>query len=112
MWMIHDAATGRRMNPGERLFFSGAARDPRVAEIFDAFGARQIGVGRMMATGMPMAAMANARYALGGRRRGGAKPVPGAGGGGDATIAASAPAGDPGRLGEPEHAGAGAEKAA
>jgi 2-polyprenyl-6-methoxyphenol hydroxylase-like FAD-dependent oxidoreductase len=74
MWMIHDAATGRKMNPGERLFFSGAARDPRVARIFDAFGARQIGPARMMATGMPMAALANARHALA-RRRGRTGPV-------------------------------------
>jgi 2-polyprenyl-6-methoxyphenol hydroxylase-like FAD-dependent oxidoreductase len=73
-WMIHDAASGRKLQPPERLFFSGAARDPRVAMIFDAFGARQIGPARMMATGMPLAAMANARYALG-RRRGGGRRV-------------------------------------
>ncbi|HEX4305827.1 MAG TPA: NAD(P)/FAD-dependent oxidoreductase [Solirubrobacterales bacterium] len=73
--MMLDAATGRKMNAGERLLFSGAARDPRVARIFDAFGARQIGPARMMATGMPLAAAANARYALGGRRRGDAGRV-------------------------------------
>ena len=67
-WMIHDAATGRKMQPPERLLFSGAARDPRVATIFDSFGARQIGPARMMATGMPLAALANARYALARRR--------------------------------------------
>jgi 2-polyprenyl-6-methoxyphenol hydroxylase-like FAD-dependent oxidoreductase len=64
-WMIHDAATGRKMQPPERLLFAGAARDPRVARIFDAFGSRQIGPARMMATGMPLAALANARHALG-----------------------------------------------
>ncbi len=42
-WMIHDYATGRKLQPAERLFFSGAARDPHVATIFDAFGTRQIG---------------------------------------------------------------------
>jgi menaquinone-9 beta-reductase len=68
-WMIHDYATGRKLQPPERLIFSGAARDPRVAAIFDAFGTRQIGPARMMATGMPLAAMADARCALG-RRRG------------------------------------------
>jgi len=68
-YMIHDYATGRKMQPPERLLFSAAARDPRVATIFDAFGTRQIGPARMMATGMPLAAIANARYALG-RRRG------------------------------------------
>jgi 2-polyprenyl-6-methoxyphenol hydroxylase-like FAD-dependent oxidoreductase len=68
-WMIHDYATGRKLQPPERLIFSGAARDPRVAAIFDAFGTRQIGPARMMATGIPLAAIANARYALGRRRR-------------------------------------------
>ncbi|MGH2939304.1 MAG: NAD(P)/FAD-dependent oxidoreductase [Solirubrobacterales bacterium] len=81
-YMIHDYATGRKMQPPERILFSGAARDPHVAEIFDAFGTRQIGVTRMMATGMPLAAIANARYAFG-RRRGangrGADPARGGG---------------------------------
>jgi 2-polyprenyl-6-methoxyphenol hydroxylase-like FAD-dependent oxidoreductase len=72
-YMIHDYATGRKMQPPERLLFSGAARDPHVAEIFDAFGTRQIGVTRMVATGMPLAALANARHALGRRRRHGAR---------------------------------------
>jgi 2-polyprenyl-6-methoxyphenol hydroxylase-like FAD-dependent oxidoreductase len=79
-WMIHDYATGRKMQPPERLLFSGAARDPRAAAIFDSFGARQIGPARMMATGVPMAALANARHALG-RRRGGPEPLAGAGAG-------------------------------
>jgi flavin-dependent dehydrogenase len=67
-WMIHDYATGRKLQPPERLLFSGAARDPRAAAIFDAFGTRQIGATRMIATGVPLALMANARYALGRRR--------------------------------------------
>ncbi len=70
-YMIHDYATGRKMQLPERLIFSGATRDPHVAEIFDAFGARQIGFTRLAATGMPLAAIANARHALG-RRRGAA----------------------------------------
>ncbi len=102
-WMIHDTSTGRKMQPPERLLFSGAARDPRVATIFDAFGARQIGPARMMATGMPLAAIANARYAVG-RRRGGGEPA------GDAARAAeptaSGAGGVPGR--EPERPGAAA----
>jgi 2-polyprenyl-6-methoxyphenol hydroxylase-like FAD-dependent oxidoreductase len=77
-WMIHDYATGRKMQPPERLLFSGAARDPRVAAMFDRFGARQIGPARMMATGVPMAVLANARHALG-RRRSGPEPLEGAG---------------------------------
>jgi flavin-dependent dehydrogenase len=68
-FMIHDYSSGRKQSMAERLLFSGAARDPRVAAIFDSFGARQIGPARMIATGMPLAAVANARYALG--RRGG-----------------------------------------
>jgi menaquinone-9 beta-reductase len=79
-WMIHDYATGRKMQPPERLIFSGAARDPRVATIFDAFGARQIGATRMIATASPLAAVANARYALR-RRRDCPDPVVGAGAG-------------------------------
>ncbi|HJZ36098.1 MAG TPA: NAD(P)/FAD-dependent oxidoreductase [Solirubrobacterales bacterium] len=66
-WMIHDYATGRKLGPPERLLFSGAARDPRAAAIFDAFGTRQIGAARLMATGVPVAALANLRYALGRR---------------------------------------------
>jgi flavin-dependent dehydrogenase len=66
-WMIHDYATGRKLQPPERLLFSGAARDPRAAAIFDAFGTRQIGATRLMATGVPVAALANLRYALGRR---------------------------------------------
>jgi menaquinone-9 beta-reductase len=69
-WMIHDYATGRKLQPPERLLFSGAARDPRAAAIFDAFGTRQIGATRLIATGVPVAAIANLRYALGrGRHR-------------------------------------------
>jgi 2-polyprenyl-6-methoxyphenol hydroxylase-like FAD-dependent oxidoreductase len=77
-WMIHDYATGRKMQPPERLLFSGAARDPRAARVFDSFGARQIGAGRMMATGIPLAVAANARHALG-RRRHTPEPLAGAG---------------------------------
>ena len=66
-WMIHDFSTGRKMLPGERLIFSAATRSPRAAQIFEAFGTGQIGVTRMMATGVPVAAVANLRYALGRR---------------------------------------------
>jgi menaquinone-9 beta-reductase len=68
-WMIHDYATGRKLQAPEKLLFSGAARDPRAAAVFDAFGARQIGPARMMATGIPLAILANTRYALGRRRQ-------------------------------------------
>jgi|HubBroStandDraft_2_1064218.scaffolds.fasta_scaffold74220_2 2-polyprenyl-6-methoxyphenol hydroxylase-like FAD-dependent oxidoreductase len=67
-WMIHDYATGRKLQTPERILFSGAARDPRVATIFDAFGTRQIGATKLIAVGTPLAVLANARYAL--RHRG------------------------------------------
>jgi menaquinone-9 beta-reductase len=75
-FMIHDSATGRKMSAPERLLFSGAARDPRVAAVFDDFGSRKIGPARMMATGMTRAALVNARYALGQRRRDVPAPAP------------------------------------
>jgi 2-polyprenyl-6-methoxyphenol hydroxylase-like FAD-dependent oxidoreductase len=67
-WMIHDYATGRKMQPPERLLFSGAARDPRAAKVFDRFGSRQIGATHLMAAGIPLALAANARHALRQRR--------------------------------------------
>jgi menaquinone-9 beta-reductase len=39
-----DYATGRRLNPVERLTFSAAARDPALADRFEAFGTRNIPV--------------------------------------------------------------------
>lgn len=72
-WQINDYASGRRMNPGERLIFSGAARDPRLAERFEAFGTRSIGPARFFATSIPRAAAVNARHALGSRGR---RPAP------------------------------------
>ena len=68
-WMIHDYATGRKMQPGEKLIFSAAARDPRMALMFDEFGTRQIGATKLLAVGTPLALLANARWKLG--RRGG-----------------------------------------
>jgi 2-polyprenyl-6-methoxyphenol hydroxylase-like FAD-dependent oxidoreductase len=63
-WLINDYASGRRMNPGERLIFAGAARDPRLAANFEAFGTRSIGPARFFATTMPRAIAVNARHAL------------------------------------------------
>lgn len=40
-FMIHDYATGRRFNPVERLLFSSAARDERMAEHMTAYGSRR-----------------------------------------------------------------------
>ncbi len=66
--MINDYASGRRMNPGERLIFSGAARDQRLAMDFEAFGTRSIGPARFFASAIPRAITVNARHALGRRR--------------------------------------------
>jgi flavin-dependent dehydrogenase len=69
-FMIHDYANGRKMNLGERLLFSAAARDPKVAIAFDEFGTRQSGPAKMMATAMPRAAAVNLRHAVDRRRDG------------------------------------------
>jgi len=66
--MIYDYAGGRRMNLPERALFSAAARDERVAAIFEAFGTRNVGPARTLGRGMPLAALVHARVAL--RRRG------------------------------------------
>lgn len=66
-WMIHDYATGRRMNRGERAIFAAAARDPKVAELFDRFGSRQIGPARMLAGAIPRSLAVNLRHGRGAR---------------------------------------------
>lgn len=76
MFLIHDYATGRRMNPAERFLFSAAARDPQVAIPFDRFATRQIGPGRMFVSTVPRAALVNARHALRGRGGGSATATP------------------------------------
>jgi menaquinone-9 beta-reductase len=68
-FFIHDYATGRRLNPMERLLFSAAARDPKSAAIFDAFGTRQIGPAQMLPRLLPRAVAVNVRHALRRERR-------------------------------------------
>ncbi|HTR88609.1 MAG TPA: FAD-dependent monooxygenase, partial [Solirubrobacteraceae bacterium] len=58
---ILDYASGRRLNAPERFLFSTAALDERTARVMDAFGSRNIGPMRMLATAMPLAALAAAR---------------------------------------------------
>jgi flavin-dependent dehydrogenase len=65
---VNEQATGRRQNAGERILFAAAARDPKVADRFDAFGTRSIRPGALAAI-MPRAIAVNARHALGQRRR-------------------------------------------
>jgi 2-polyprenyl-6-methoxyphenol hydroxylase-like FAD-dependent oxidoreductase len=67
--VILDYATGRKLNGGERMLFSAAANDERTAKVFEAFGSRNIGPVRMLATGMPLAMLATARRSLSRRPR-------------------------------------------
>jgi 2-polyprenyl-6-methoxyphenol hydroxylase-like FAD-dependent oxidoreductase len=62
--VILDYATGRKLNGGEKMLFSAAANDERTAKVFEAFGSRNIGPVRMLATGMPLAMLATARRSL------------------------------------------------
>lgn len=75
-WQINDYATGRRLSPGEKLIFSAAARDQRLAERFEAFGTRSIGPARFFATTIPRAIAVNTRHTLDSRGRR-AAPRPG-----------------------------------
>ena len=63
-FFIHDYATGRKMNPAERLMFSAATRDPKMAELLEAFGTRQKRPQEVMPRALPRAIAVNARYAL------------------------------------------------
>jgi 2-polyprenyl-6-methoxyphenol hydroxylase-like FAD-dependent oxidoreductase len=63
-FLIHDYATGRRLNPGERLMFSAAARDPKAAVLLDRFGTRQIRPEQAMPRALPLSIAVNARHAL------------------------------------------------
>jgi 2-polyprenyl-6-methoxyphenol hydroxylase-like FAD-dependent oxidoreductase len=63
-YFIHDYATGRRLNPAERLMFSAAARDPKAAVMFDRFGTRQIRPQQFLPRMLPRALAVNARHAL------------------------------------------------
>jgi hypothetical protein len=65
--MMSDAATGRKLNAGERLIFSASARDAKLAEQFDALGSRRITPEQALARTLPRALVVNARHAL--RRR-------------------------------------------
>jgi 2-polyprenyl-6-methoxyphenol hydroxylase-like FAD-dependent oxidoreductase len=63
-YMIHDYADGRPVNGVEKMLFSAADRDPKVAAAFDAFATRRIGPGRMFARAMPRALALRARGGL------------------------------------------------
>jgi flavin-dependent dehydrogenase len=61
---ILDFASGRKINAGERMFFSAASYDERTGRVFEAFGTRNIGPVRMLATGMPLVMLASARRSI------------------------------------------------
>jgi menaquinone-9 beta-reductase len=63
-WMLHDYATGRRLVPPERMFFSAATRDPQVAAAFDRIGTRRTKPIGQIARIMPRAISVNVRHAL------------------------------------------------
>jgi flavin-dependent dehydrogenase len=66
---ILDYASGRKLNAGERLLFSAATYDERTGKVFEAFGSRNIGPVRMLATGVPLALAATARHSVSRRVR-------------------------------------------
>lgn len=85
---INDYATGRKLNPGERIFFAAAARDPKVAATFDRFGTRQIGPVRALATAIPRSVLVNLRHSVARRVAG---DEAGGGGGSEVPARAGAP---------------------
>lgn len=62
--MMRSYATGRRMMPGERLVFSAAARDQRVAASLDAVATRAGNPLAELARALPRALAVNTRHAL------------------------------------------------
>jgi 2-polyprenyl-6-methoxyphenol hydroxylase-like FAD-dependent oxidoreductase len=68
-FLIHDYAWGRKLSPVERLLFSAGTRDERLARTFEAFGTRNIGPARGLATMVPRAVLVNARHARAQRRQ-------------------------------------------
>ncbi|HET6447817.1 MAG TPA: NAD(P)/FAD-dependent oxidoreductase [Conexibacter sp.] len=75
-WLMVDYARGRRFEPTERLIFSAAARDERVASLFEPFGTRQIGPARAFPRLVPLALAAHARGVRSRRNSDPAPPAP------------------------------------
>jgi hypothetical protein len=67
--MMYDYAGGRKLNPVERLLFSTATYDRRLAAVMEAFGSRNISPLEMMRRGLPLALRARVAHAI--TRRGG-----------------------------------------
>lgn len=62
-YFINDLATGRRMNPAERMLFAAASRDEEIATWIDHLGMRLIEPQTIVAA-LPRAIAANTRHAL------------------------------------------------
>jgi 2-polyprenyl-6-methoxyphenol hydroxylase-like FAD-dependent oxidoreductase len=62
--MITDYSSARKLNPAERILFSAATRNERIARTFEAFGSRNIGPARMLATALPRAIADDARHRI------------------------------------------------
>jgi 2-polyprenyl-6-methoxyphenol hydroxylase-like FAD-dependent oxidoreductase len=75
--LVNGYATGRPLDPFERLLFSSAARDPKVAAAFDELGTRRKRPERILPRILPRALAVNARHAVAARR--GARAGAGAG---------------------------------
>jgi 2-polyprenyl-6-methoxyphenol hydroxylase-like FAD-dependent oxidoreductase len=69
-FLIHDYATGRRFSRAERALFAAAARDPKVATLFDRIGTRRMKPARMLAEALPRSLVVNLRHAGRLRRNG------------------------------------------
>jgi len=63
-FLINDYATGRPLNPMERLIFAAAARDEKCASVFERFGTREIGPEKAFPRIVPRALAVNVRHAL------------------------------------------------
>ena len=63
-FMIRDYSSGRKLTPQERMLFSAAVRDPKVAATFDKFATRQVGPAKTLARTIPRSIYVNARHAL------------------------------------------------
>jgi len=69
--VIVDFSSARKFGGAEKMLFAAATKDQRTARVVEAFGSRNIGPLRMVATGMPPAMLATARHSLSRRARGG-----------------------------------------
>jgi flavin-dependent dehydrogenase len=59
--VIHEYAGGRAYNAPERLLFAAAARDQRMAALFEEFGTRNISPPNFLLRALPRALIVNAR---------------------------------------------------